>query len=236
MNSNLVGEKFNNPYYNSRGTVKIDTITIHCMQGNLSLSQCHNTLISNKVSCNYMIDSKGKIGLELDENKRSWCSSSKENDFRAITIEVASSSTYPYEVTDEALESLIDLCADICKRNGIKELLWQNDKNLIGQVEKQNMTLHCWFNLRKSCPGKYLIDRHSYIANEVNKRIKVVYYPKYEGKSLSLVDALKELGIDSSKVNRKSIALKNGFSNYDFSATSNLMLLNLLKKGQLIKA
>ena len=91
-------------------------------------------------------------GAVLVENQmcirdRSWCSSSRSNDHRAITIEVASDTKHPYKVTDQALAALIDLLVDICRRNGIKALLWKGDKSLIGQVDKQNMTVHRWFCL-----------------------------------------------------------------------------------------
>lgn len=64
---------------------------------------------------------------------------------------------------------------------------------------------------------------------------KIVYYPKYKGKSKSLVDALKSLGISSGKNNRKRIAVLNGIKNYSGTATQNIKLLNLLKRGTLIK-
>lgn len=65
------------------------------------------------------------------------------------------------------------------------------------------------------------------------KEEKVRYYPKYNGKTNSLVDALNSLGIDSSKAHRKEIATANGFSDYAYSATHNVAMLNLLKKGLL---
>ena len=64
---------------------------------------------------------------------------------------------------------------------------------------------------------------------------KIVYYPKYKGKSKSLVDALKSLGINSGKNTRKRIATLNGIKNYTGTATQNTKLLNLLKRGTLIK-
>jgi hypothetical protein len=105
--------------------------------------------------------------MYCEEKNRSWCSSSSSNDNRAITIEVACDPTAPYKVTDDALHGLILLCADICKRNGIKQLLWKGDKNLIGQVDKQNMTVHRWFK-EKACPGDYLYDKHKFISERVN--------------------------------------------------------------------
>lgn len=100
------------------------------------------------------------------------CSSNAANDNRAITIEVASDTKEPYAVNAKAYAALIDLLVDICKRNGIKELKWKADKSLIGQPDKQNMTVHRWF-ANKSCPGTYLYERHAQIASEVNKRLGV---------------------------------------------------------------
>ncbi|MEA4901835.1 N-acetylmuramoyl-L-alanine amidase [Desulfitobacterium sp.] len=151
----------------------IDTITIHCVAGNCTVETIGAIFAptSRQASSNYGIGSDGRIGQYVDEANRSWCTSSGANDHRAITIEVANDGGAPdWHVSDKALAALIDLCTDICKRNGIKALLWKGDKNLIGQVDKQNMTVHRWF-ANKSCPGDYLYSKHPYIAAEVNKRL-----------------------------------------------------------------
>ena len=147
----------------------IDTITIHCIVGQWTAKQgCdYFATTDRECSANYVVGKDGSIGLSVEEKDRSWCSSSSSNDHRAITIEVASDTAHPYAVTDEAYNALIKLVADICKRNGIKKLLWKADKSLIGQVKKQNMTVHRWF-ANKSCPGEYLYSRHSDIAAKVN--------------------------------------------------------------------
>lgn len=147
----------------------IDTITIHCIVGQWTAKQgCdYFATTDRECSANYVVGKDGSIGLSVEEKDRSWCSSSSSNDHRAITIEVASNTAHPYAVTDEAYNALIKLVADICKRNGIKKLLWKADKSLIGQVDKQNMTVHRWF-ANKSCPGEYLYSRHSDIAAKVN--------------------------------------------------------------------
>lgn len=154
----------------------IDTITIHCVVGQFTAKQICD--LSNFTqynaksgsSCNYAVGRDGSIGLCVDETNRSWCSSNKANDHRAITIEVASDTSHPYAVTDAAYKALINLLVDICQRNDIKQLLWKGDKNLVGQVDKQNMTVHRWF-ANKACPGDYLYNRHGKIAEEVNKRL-----------------------------------------------------------------
>ena len=147
----------------------IDSITIHCIVGQWTAKQgCdYFATTDRECSANYVVGKDGSIGLSVEEKDRSWCSSSSSNDHRAITIEVASDTAHPYAVTDEAYNALIKLVADICKRNGIKKLLWKADKSLIGQVDKQNMTVHRWF-ANKSCPGEYLYSRHSDIAAKVN--------------------------------------------------------------------
>lgn len=151
----------------------IDTITIHCMAGNCTIEVCGQIFASTsrQASSNYGIGSDGRIGLYVEEKNRSWCTSSASNDNRAITIEVANCTAGPdWKVTDKALEALIELCVDICKRNNIKELRWVGDKGLIGKVDMQNMTVHRWF-AAKACPGDYLFKKHGYIAEQVNKRL-----------------------------------------------------------------
>lgn len=151
----------------------IDTITIHCMAGDCSVETCGELFApaSRKASSNYGIGSDGRIALYVDEANRSWCTSSAANDNRAVTIEVANNGGAPdWPVSDKAYAALLNLVADICKRNGIKKLLWKGDKSLIGKVDKQNMTVHRWF-AAKACPGDYLYDRHTAIAEEVSKRI-----------------------------------------------------------------
>ena len=71
---------------------------------------------------------------------------------------------------------------------------------------------------------------------ETTTKAKVTYYPRYRGKSSSIVDALKSLKINSSQKNREKIASLNGIKNYKGTASQNTKLLNLLKRGKLIKS
>jgi len=117
------------------------------------------------------IGTDGRIAMYVEEKNRSWCSSSASNDHRAVTIEVANNGGGPdWPVSDEAYDALLDLVTDICKRNNITKLLWKGDKSLIGQVNKQNMTVHRWF-AAKACPGDYLYNLHPDIVEKVNKRL-----------------------------------------------------------------
>lgn len=172
-NSKLVSYIKLSPNHSGKRNHKIDTISIHCMAGNLSVESCGDLFAnpSRKASSNYGIGSDGRIALYVDEANRSWCTSSASNDHRAITIEVANTvAKDPWPVSDAAYNSLINLLVDICQRNGIKELKWKGDKSLIGQVNKQNMTVHRWF-ATKACPGDWLYSRHGQIAAAVNARL-----------------------------------------------------------------
>jgi len=174
-NSSLVSYTKISPNRTINRNHEIDTITIHCVVGQASVETLGNIFAapSKKASANYGIGFNGRIGMYVEEKDRSWCSSNAANDNRAITIECASDSKYPYAINNAVWKSLIELCADICIRNGIKELKWKADKSLIGQVDKQNMTVHRWF-ANKSCPGDYIYNRLGNIADQVNARIQEI--------------------------------------------------------------
>ena len=166
-NSSLVSYTKKSPNYSAR-TAPISKITIHHMAGDYSLQSVGNSFANpnRQASSNYGIDSNGNIALYVDESCRAWTSSNKANDNIAVTIEVANCSGSPeWRVSDAAYSALIELCADICKRNGIKQL------NYTGGATG-NLTRHNMF-ANTSCPGKYLQDRFPQIAQEVNKRLGV---------------------------------------------------------------
>lgn len=176
-NSPLATYKRISPNRTSPRNHEIDTVSIHCVVGQFTakrivdMSHFVNYDEDNGCSCNYAVGCDGSIAMGVEEKDRSWCTSSRSNDHRAITIEVASDTTHPYAVRDAAYKALIDLLVDICMRNpGIGKLKWKGDKSLIGQVDKQNMTVHRWF-AAKACPGDYLYNRHGQIADAVNARL-----------------------------------------------------------------
>lgn len=171
-NSPLISYTKISPNKTSPRNHKIDTITIHCYVGQASVESMGAWFgkTEAKASCNYGIGADGRIALIVEEKDRSWCSSNGDNDHRAITIECACDKTHPYAINDKVYASLINLCTDICQRNGIDALRWKNNKSLIGQPDKQNMTVHRWFK-NKACPGDYIFNRLTQIANEVNERL-----------------------------------------------------------------
>lgn len=151
---------------------KIDTITIHCTAGQMSIERLGEMFSkeSRKASSNYGIGKNGEIGCFMHDEYRSWCSSSPSNDNRALTIEVSSDSYHPYNVTRKVYLSLIDLLTDLCIIHKIPKLLWINDKSKIGHIKEANMTVHRWFS-NKACPGDYLMSQMWQITNDVNFRL-----------------------------------------------------------------
>jgi len=163
-NSPLVDYVRLSPHYGNRSS-KIKKITIHHMAGNLSVETCGAVFCGDrKASSNYGIGSDGRVGLYVNEANRAFTSSNYNNDNQAITIEVANDVIGgDWHISDAALNKLIDLCFDICQRNGIEKL------NFTGEASG-NVTLHKWF-AATACPGKYLESKIPYIVEVVNKRL-----------------------------------------------------------------
>lgn len=166
-NSSLINYTKISPNSTNPRQDSIRKITIHHMAGSMSVESC-GELFANpnrQASANYGIDSSGRIGMYVEENNRAWTSGNADNDNQAVTIEVANDGGAPdWHVSDTALAKLIDLCVDICRRNNIPSLNFTGNAN-------GNLTMHCYFQAT-ACPGPYLKSKFTYIANEVNKRLK----------------------------------------------------------------
>ena len=174
-NSSLISYTKLSPNHSGQRTHSVDRITPHCVVGQLSCETiCDCFPAGRGASCNYGIGKDGRIALCVDENNRSWCSSSNVNDQRAITIECASDKTEPYAMTDAVYASLIDLCTDICKRYGKTKLLWFADKEKTlaynPAADEMIITVHRWF-ANKSCPGDWLYNRLGDLAAKVTAKL-----------------------------------------------------------------
>lgn len=156
------------PFRNSPRNQPITKITLHHMAGVLSLEQFGNIVTSpgRDMSANYAVDKDARVGLFCPESDRSWCSSSPWNDNRAITIEISNSAygdASGWPVSDKVMAKVIDLCVDICKRNGIKKMTYTGDRN-------GSLTFHCFFSFT-SCPGPYIKARAQEICDKINARL-----------------------------------------------------------------
>lgn len=171
-NSPLVNCTVKSPNHSGKRTHSIDTLTPHCVVGQLTAEGIGSCFPAGReASCNYGIGEDGRVVLVVDECNRSWCSSSNSNDQRAVTIECASDKTDPYAMNSAVYEKLIELCADICKRNGKNKVLWLGSKEkTLAYTPKSNemvLTAHRWF-ANKSCPGDWLYSRYGELADRIN--------------------------------------------------------------------
>ncbi len=117
---------------------------------------------AREASANYGIGSDGRIGMYVEESMRSWASGSPENDEQAVTIECAN--LPDGSLTDACWDSLVALCADICRRNGISECTYTGDTDGV-------LTMHRWFQ-PTDCPGPWLSEQFERLSREVNSSLR----------------------------------------------------------------
>ena len=175
-NSPMVAYTKLSPNHSGQRTRGIDRITPHCVVGLCTAESLGDWFAksSTQASSNYGIDRTGRVGMYVEEKNRSWCSSSSANDQRAVTIECASDNKEPYTFPDITYQKLIELCVDICRRNGKNKLIWFGDKDkTLNYSPKSNemiLTVHRWF-ANKSCPGNWMHARMGDLAEKVTKAL-----------------------------------------------------------------
>lgn len=218
-NSSLVSYTGLSPNHSGKRTHSIDRITPHCVVGQLSAeSICACFPAGRDASCNYAIGTNGKIALCVEEKNRSWCSSNEANDQRAVTIECASDKTAPYAMNNKVYQSLINLCVDICKRNGKTKLIWFGDKSkTLNYSPKSNemvLTVHRWF-ANKSCPGDWLYSRLGDLAAQVTKKLGGSSSTSSGGSTTSGTLYRVQTGAFSKKANADALVKKLEAAGYD---------------------
>lgn len=175
-NSPLVSFIKLSPNNSGARTHAIDRITPHCVVGQCSVETLGNIFAdpAKQASSNYGIGPDGRVGMYVEEKNRSWCSSNGENDNRAVTIECASDTYEPYAFKETVYNRLIELCVDICRRNGKSELLWLGSKEktlaYTPKAGEMILTVHRWF-ANKSCPGAWLMERMGELAAKVTEKL-----------------------------------------------------------------
>lgn len=134
-NSSLVSVKVpahSNNYTVGRSGRRIEYIAIHHMAGILTAAQCGNIFKNGnrKASSNYGIGKNAEVGLYVDEANTSYCNSNWDSNCKSVTIEVSNCALGgDYPVSDEVLNKLIKLVADIAKRNNLGKLV--KGKNVV---------------------------------------------------------------------------------------------------------
>lgn len=175
-NSSLVTYTNLSPNHGGLRGHSIDRITPHCIVGQWTAKKGCDFFATERhdASCNYICGIDG-VGLCVEEKNRSWCSSSRENDNRAVTIECASDLSEPYAFRPEVYNRLIDLCVDICKRNGKTKLLWLGTLAMTEaytpKPDEMVLSVHRWYQPDKSCPGNWLMSRMDELAAKVTMKL-----------------------------------------------------------------
>ena len=229
-NSSLAEYVKLSPNHSGQRVSAIDRITPHCVVGQCTVEGLGDwfSKTSTQASSNYGIDKDGRIGFYVEEKNRSWCTSSNANDQRAVTIECASDTSEPYWMNEKVYARLIELCADICRRNGKKKLLWFADKNkslnYTPKSDEMLITVHRWF-ANKSCPGNWLYARLGDLASKVTEKLgggtEGATEPSqkhYYRVRKTWADAASQLGAYDVLENAKQMADKNpGYTVFDWN-------------------
>ena len=176
-NSTLVDLTILSPNNSGKRKQPISRITVHCTACMVTAKRLGEIFLprSRNASCNYGIGTDLKIVLVVDESMRSWCSSSNDNDQKSVTIEAASYGVKPYEFAPGVYDKTVDLCVDICQRNGKKKVVYIPDKTTALKYKPADdemlLTFHRWFSNTKSCPGDWFMARAKEFADTINKRL-----------------------------------------------------------------
>lgn len=222
-NSSLVSYTKLSPNHSGQRTHSIDRITPHCVVGQCSVETLGSIFLptSRQASCNYGIGADGRVGMYVEEKNRSWCSSSNANDQRAVTIECASDTAEPYAFKDVVYNRLVELCTDICRRNGKIKLLWLGDKtktlNYTPKSDEMVLTVHRWF-ANKSCPGDWMYARMGDLASKVTAALSgtVTTQKQLYRVRKTWSDSKSQKGAYKILANAKACADKNpGYSVFD---------------------
>ena len=182
-NSPLVVYTKLSPNQSGTRTHAIDRITPHCVVGQCSAESLGALFAdpNRQASSNYGVDKDGRVGMYCPESNRSWCTSNRDNDQRAITVECASDTKHPYTMYDAVYAALVELCTDVCRRNGKTKLLWFGDKEKSLAYEpaadEMLITVHRWF-ANKSCPGDWLYSRLGDLASSVTTALGTAIEPE----------------------------------------------------------
>ena len=180
-NSPLVTYTKLSPYAGSRYGCAIERITPHCVVGQCSVEALGAEFSgTKKKSSNYGIDKDGRVGMFVPEDRRAVTSSSSANDSRSVTIECASDIEGPQAFRPVVYDRLIELCADVCRRNGKTTLRWIPDRAAAlayaPAEDEMLLTVHRWF-AATGCPGDWLMAR----MDELAARVTAALQPPKEG-------------------------------------------------------
>ena len=222
-NSSLVSVNVpahSNNYTVGRSGRKIEKIAIHHMAGILTAKQC-GAIFQNgnrKASSNYGIGKDAEVGLYVDETNTSYCNSNWDSNCKSVTIETSNCEIGgDYPVSEAVLNKLIQLVADIAKRNNLGKL-----------IKGKNVVWHRMY-AATTCPGNYLLNKMDYIVEEANKINNQTNSTPETSNKKSNEEIANEViaGKWGNGADRKTALINAG---YDFSAIQEIVNQKLVGK------
>lgn len=165
---------------------KISRITIHCSPQLSNEKMIRMLKYLDNISYNYLIDKDGKINEIVSEQYGAWSTGSPENDNAAINImcslhcEALPDDYYNISINymaETVFNSLIKLCADIVKKYGYKQLLWNpNGDYDDAPDDAMIITMHKLVNpygIGQGCVPKLVEARFGELALKVTEEAKI---------------------------------------------------------------
>ena len=142
-----------------------------------------------------------------------------------------------YDVTGKIIPAKIVCC--VAQDLGFTGIANINSKHR--EVHLDVRTGKKWYGDETKGTNTVTSDFYSYfkvtkeqVAKYTGKSV-INYFPKYEGGSVSIIDALKVLGINSAFTYRTKIAKANNIKCYVGTGAQNKTMLTLLKSGKLVR-
>ena len=183
-----------------------------------------------------MVKANAIFGIKVGKSKCHFGSAWKDKAYSTRTKECYDGKTYTeitdmfraYDTIEESIEDYYDM---LCSSSRYKQALNQASpfECIKGIQKAPYATSPTYVKTIMSIIKKYELTK--YDVKEVKEK---QYFPKYEGSSESIVEALISLGIDSSISYRRIIGGVNGIMNVG-KANGNSEMLKRLKQGKLIK-
>lgn len=170
----------------SRNGKTIKYIIPHCYVGQVTAKRGVDAFNARTdgASVNYVVGyTEGDIGQQVDEMYKPGTTGGDKTvrnsygtftgrgmDFESVTMEIACDSFYPYAITNGAYANIVNLMADIAKRNNI-DLKYTGNIADVGNPAIATVLTHNMF-ASKACPGKDILDKLPQIIADAREVIR----------------------------------------------------------------
>lgn len=185
-----------------------------------------------------MVNANALFGIKVGKSKVHFGSAWKDKAYSTITKECYDGKTYTnitdmfraYDCIEDSIEDYFDMLSACSRYKGC--ICEPDPRKAITAIKNGGYaTDPAYVSTIMSIINTYNLTRYDSIVTGKGEYYQISGYA-----GNSIVDALAQIGVDSSMANRKKIAEVNGIANYTGSAAQNTQMLKLLKAGMLKKA